>query len=138
MTGLSDISSELSAKRLELLRLVVPAMKRVAMLWNADDLGMTGRYRTVSAGAHAMGIEVQAPGVREPDDFGTAFDTMTRKRPDGILIVTDVLTLLNRKRVLQFAAAQKIPAIYEVDNLVWEGGLMSHGADGKEQPSLPI
>ena len=132
VTGLSDMSSELSAKRLELLRLVVPDMKRVAMLWNADDLGMTGRYKAASAGANAMGIEVQALGVREPDDFGTVFETMTRERPDGILMVTDVLTLLNRKRVLEFAAAQKIPAIYEVDNLVREGGLMSYGADDKE------
>lgn len=132
VTGLSDMSSELLAKRMELLRLVVPDMKRLAMLWNADDLGMTGRYRTASACAHAMGIEVQALGVSAPDNFGTAFETMTRKRPDGILMVTDVLTLLNRKRVLEFAAAQKIPAICEVDNLVREGGLMSYGADDKE------
>lgn len=132
VTGLSDMSSELSAKRLELLRLVVPDMKRVAMLWNADDLGMTGRYKAASAGASGMGIEIQALGVREPDDFGFAFEAMTREKPDGILMVTDVLTLLNRKRVLEFAAAHKVPAIYEIENLVHEGGLMSYGADDKE------
>jgi len=132
VTGLSDMSSELSAKRLELLRLVVPDMKRVAMLWNADDLGMTGRYKAASAGASLMGIEVLPLGVREPDDFGSAFETMTREKPDGLLMVTDVLTLLNRKRVLEFATANKLPAIYEFDNLAREGGLMSYGADDKE------
>ena len=84
VTGLSDMSAELSAKRLELLRLAVPAMKRVAMLWNAEDLGMTSRYKAASAGAAAMGIAVQALGVREPDDFGAAFDPRhARWAPDG-------------------------------------------------------
>src|SRR5260370_24751736 len=65
VTGLSDMSSELSVKRLELLRLAVPGIKRVALLWNADDLGMTGRYRAASAAAATMGIAVQPLGVRE-------------------------------------------------------------------------
>ncbi|HEX5321365.1 MAG TPA: ABC transporter substrate-binding protein [Stellaceae bacterium] len=132
VTGLSDMSSELSAKRLELLRLAAPGMKRVALLWNADDLGMTGRYKAASAAAVQMGIAVQALGVREPDDFGSAFDTMSREPPDGILMVTDILTILNRKRVMDYAAAHKIAAIYEVDNFARDGGLMSYGPDGKE------
>ncbi len=132
VTGLSDMSSELSAKRLELLHLVVPGMKRVAMLWNADDLGMSGRYKAASAAAMTMGIGVQALGVREPDDFNSAFEAMTRETPAGILMVTDILTLLNRKRVFDFAAAHRLPAIYEFDNLARDGGLMSYGADSKE------
>src|SRR3979411_2187095 len=148
------MSAELSAKRLELLRLPVPSMKRVAMLWNADDVGMTGRYQAASAGgcgpgrpgdggvpglsraspagAAGLGVAWKALGVREPDDFGAAFETMTRDMPDGILMVTDVLTLLNRKRVFEFAAAHRLPAIYEFDNLARDGGLMSYGPDDKE------
>ncbi|HEX3882334.1 MAG TPA: ABC transporter substrate-binding protein [Stellaceae bacterium] len=132
VTGLSDLSSELSAKRLDLLRLAVPGMKKVAMLWNADDLGMTGRYNAASAAAKAMGIMVEALGVREPDDFGASFRTMDKDKPDGILMVTDILTILNRKRVIDYAAANKIPAIYEFDNFARDGGLMSYGPDGKE------
>lgn len=132
VTGLSDMSAELSAKRLDLLQLAVPTMKHVAMLWNADDAGMTGRYKAASAGASAMGIAVQALGVRAPDDFGAAFEAMIRDMPDGILMVTDSLTLLNRKRVFEFAAAHRLPAIYEFDNLAREGGLMSYGPDDKE------
>ncbi len=58
---------------------------------------------------------------------------MTRDKPDGILMVTDALTILNRKRVFEFAAAQRLPAIFEADNFVHDGGLMSYGPDGKER-----
>ncbi len=132
LTGMSDLASELSAKRLELLKDAVPALKRVAMLWNADDLGMTMRYKAAEAAAKALGIAVQPLGVREPDDFDVAFAAMERQKPDGILMVTDVLTILNHKRVFAFAAAHRIPAIYESDVFARDGGLMSYGPDGKE------
>ena len=106
ITGVSDVASELSAKRLQLLKAAVPGLKRVAMLYNADDLGMTLRYKAAEAAAKGLGIAVQPLGVREPDDFDAAFAAMTRDKPDGIMMVTDVLTILNRKRVFEFAAAQ--------------------------------
>lgn len=132
VTGLSDLSSELSVKRLELLRLAVPGLKRVAMLWNADDLGMTSRYKAASAAAPAMGIAITPLGVREPEDFDAAFSGMSGDMPDGILMVTDILTRLNRKKVFDFAAAHRVPAIYEMDDFVRDGGLMSYGPDRKE------
>ncbi|HEY1799219.1 MAG TPA: ABC transporter substrate-binding protein [Stellaceae bacterium] len=132
VTGLSDLSADLSAKRLQLLKEAVPGVKRVAMLYNADDAGMVTRYRAAQKVAPALGVTIESLGVREPDDFGTAFDAMTRTPPDGILMVTDVLTILNRKRVFDFAAAHKVPAIYEADMFAREGGLMSYGPDGKE------
>src|SRR5579884_736129 len=59
VTGISDLSAELSAKRLELLKLAVPGIKRVAMLWNADDAGMTSRYRAAEAVAGKLGVAIQ-------------------------------------------------------------------------------
>jgi len=132
VTGLSDLSADLSAKRLQLLKEAVPGIKRVAMLYNADDTGMVTRYKAAQQVAPALGVSIESLGVREPDDFGTAFDAMVRTPPDGILMVTDVLTILNRKRVFDFAAAHKIAAIYEADMFAREGGLMSYGPDGKE------
>ena len=70
--------------------------------------------------------------VREPDDFAAAFAAMERDRPDAILMVTDALTSLNRRRVFEFAAQQKLPAIYEYAFLVRDGGLMSYGPDMDE------
>ena len=83
-----------------------------------------------------LGVRVQALGVREPDDFDVAFGTMTSEKPDGILMVTDVLTMLNRRRVFEFAAAHHIPAMYEYPYLVRDGGLMAYGPDTAETAKL--
>lgn len=132
ITGISDVSAELTPKRMEFLKQMAPGLKRVAMLWNANDLGMTMRYRASEAGAAAMGLSVQALGVREPDDFDEAFATMDRDRPDAVLMVTDSLTVLNRKRVFDYAAAHRLPAIYEFDWIVRDGGLMAYGPEPEE------
>ncbi|HZP99858.1 MAG TPA: ABC transporter substrate-binding protein [Reyranella sp.] len=132
LTGLSDMSADLSAKRLQLLKEAVPSLKRTAMLFNADDAGMVTRYKAASAVAPKLGVTLEPFGVREPDDFGGAFDKMAANPPDGILMVTDVLTILNRKRVIDFAAARKIPAIYELDLFAKDGGLMAYGPNQKE------
>jgi len=129
LTGISDVSAQLTPKRMDLLKEIFPGLRRVAILWNADDLGMTLRYRASETGAKTMDILVQPLGVREPEDFNLAFSTMERAMPDAILMVTDSLTLLNRKRVFQFAEAHRLPAIYEFDWLVRDGGLMSYAPD---------
>lgn len=132
VTGVGEVAAELSAKRLEVLKDTFPSVRKIAMLWNADDLGMTLRYKSAEAAARILGLEVQPLGVREPEDFGAAFAAMERDRPDAILMVTDALMALNRKRVFEFAVQQKLPAIYEYDFLVRDGGLMSYGPDMAE------
>ncbi|HEY3180587.1 MAG TPA: ABC transporter substrate-binding protein [Casimicrobiaceae bacterium] len=129
VTGLSDQATELSAKRLELLQEAIPTTKRIAVLWNANDPAMTSRYREIVKAAGALRVTIQPLGVREPEDFDDAFSSMTRERPDALLLVTDSLTNLNRKRVLEFAGAHSLPAMYEYGSLVREGGLMSYGPD---------
>jgi putative ABC transport system substrate-binding protein len=128
-TGISDQSAELSAKRLEFLKEAVPTAGRIAVLWNADDMAMTLRYREIEKAAHVLGVRVLPLGVREPEDFEQAFSEMTHERPDALLLVTDALTNLNRRRVLEFAAARGIPAMYEHAFLVRDGGLISYGPD---------
>ncbi len=129
ITGITDQATELSAKRLELLKEAVPKASRIAVLWNADDRAMTLRYREIERAARILRVAVQPLGVREPDDFDVAFSAMTRERPDALFLVTDALTTLNRKRVLDFAAVHRIPAMYEFGFLVREGGLMSYGVN---------
>jgi putative tryptophan/tyrosine transport system substrate-binding protein len=107
ITGIGEVAAELSAKRLEVLKDAFPGLRKIAMLWNADDLGMTGRYKNADA-ARTLGFEIQPLGVREPEDFAGAFTAMERDRPDAILMVTDALTGLNRKRVFEFAAEHKL------------------------------
>ena len=129
ITGISDEATALTTKRLSLLKEMSPKLQKVAMLWNKDDLGMSLRYEASAKVAQASGFTVQALGVREPDDFNEAFAVMNDDLPDAILMVADALTTLNRKRVFEFAAAKKLPAIYEYDFLVRDGGLMSYGSD---------
>jgi putative ABC transport system substrate-binding protein len=127
VTGFSDNSTALSAKRLQILKEAVPTASRIAVLWNAQDQAMTLRYREIDRAAQVLGVSVDPLGVREPDDFERAFAAMDRAHPDAIFMVTDALTNLNRKRVLEFANAHRIPAMYEFASLVHEGGLISYG-----------
>jgi putative ABC transport system substrate-binding protein len=132
VTGISDDAAALSTKRLGLLKQLSPHLRKVAMLWNKDDLGMSQRYDASAQAAQEMGVTVLPLGVREPDDFNEAFAAMDGASPDAILMVSDSLTILNRKRVFDYAAQHRLPAIYEQDFVARDGGLMSYGADQKE------
>ena len=133
LTGLSDVEAELSSKRLQLLKEAVPKAARMAVLWNQNDAAMTLRYRKMDAAANTLGVTVQALGVRAPDDFEAAFAAMRRERPDALFLVTDALTSLNRKLVIQFASEHRIPAMYEHGSFVEQGGLMSYGSSFDER-----
>jgi len=111
VTGISDNATTLSTKRLTLIQQAVPKLQRVAMLWNRQDLGMSMRYETSADAARALGATVMELGVREPDDFNGVLEAMSKERPDAILMVADSLTILNRKRIFDFAGERKIPAL---------------------------
>lgn len=129
ITGVSDMAIELAPKRLQLLKDMVPTMRTVAVLYNKNDRGMTLRYQGVVAAAQTMRVRVQALGVAEPDDFDEAFAGMVRDSPDAILMVSDILTFLNRRRVYEFAAEHRLPAAYERANYVKDGGLSAYSPD---------
>ena len=141
ITGLTDESVELSAKRMELPKEAVPKASVIAVLWNADDQGMALRYHKIEEAAHVLGVKVQPIEVRTPEDFDTAFATMTRRRPDAMFLVADGLTTMNGRRVVEFANAQRIPAMYEWNFLVRDGGLLSYGvvpADGFRRAAIYV
>jgi putative tryptophan/tyrosine transport system substrate-binding protein len=129
ITGFSDRAAEVTAKRLSLLKEAVQSVHNVAVLWNANDFGMTLRYQVAETEGKRLGMLIMPLGVREPDDFDTAFSEMTKTPPDAILMVSDVLTQLNRKRVMQYAEEHRLPAIYELALFVHDGGLMAYGPD---------
>ena len=129
VTGITDQAIDLSAKRLDLLKELVPRAERVAVLWNADNAEMTLRFEQIESAASLLQVRIQPLGVREPEDFKSAFAAMDRERPDALLLVTDSLTVLNRRLVLEYATAHNIPAMYEYAYMVREGGLISYGPD---------
>ena len=132
VTGLTDESGPLSAKRLQILKEALPKATRIAVLWNSDDQGMTLRYREIEKAARLLNVEVQPIGMRDPADFASAFAEMTRHRPDAIFLVADALTFMNRKQFIEFAATQRIPAMYEFSSYIRDGGLMSYGPSIEE------
>ena len=122
MLWISDDAAALSTKRLGLLKAMSPQLRKGAVLWNKDDLGMSQRYDASAQAAQELGV--LPLGVREPDDFNEASASMDRGSPDAILMVTDSVTLINRKRVFDYAAQHRLPAIYEqwwID-VLWRGG----------------
>ncbi len=127
VTGITDQAIELIPKRLELLKEMVPKASRMAVLWNSADRAMTVRYKQVETAARALGVKVQPLAVREAGDFDGAFAAISRERPDALFIISDPLIRLNRRRVLDFAATKRLPAMYEVNVYVSDGGLMSYG-----------
>ena len=130
---MSDEVVQLSAKRMEILKEAAPNATRIAVVWNREDAGMTLRYREIEKAARTLNVEVHALGVREPADFQVAFAEMTRRRPDAMFVVLDALTNVNRKQLIEFAATQRIPAIYEAGFFVHDGGLMSYGPSARDE-----
>jgi putative ABC transport system substrate-binding protein len=118
---------ELSAKRLELLKEAVPTLSRVAVLWNATDLGMVLRFRELEAAARVLGLTLHSLEVCGAHDFTNAFTAMTRERPDALFVVAEALTITHRCQVLDFAATQRLPLMAEFGMFAREGGLMAYG-----------
>jgi putative ABC transport system substrate-binding protein len=129
VTGVSDMATDLSAKRVELLREAVPRLSRLAVLWNSADPGMALRAREIERAARVLGLTMDAWSVRTPAEFDTAFASIVKKPPDAAIVVAEILTVTYRKRLLDFASTHRIPAMYEFGLFAKDGGLMAYGPD---------
>jgi putative tryptophan/tyrosine transport system substrate-binding protein len=128
ITGLSLMSPELGQKRLQLLKESFPRLSRpVAVLWNPDYVGMAARFRQAQGGASAVGMGVRSVEVRDSRELERELASMDHERPDALLILADPLTTSQRLRIVEFAAAERLPAMYETSRFVEAGGLMSYG-----------
>jgi putative ABC transport system substrate-binding protein len=127
LTGISELSTELTAKRLELFKEAVPGLRRLAVIWNAGDRAMTLRFNEVETAAPALRLGVTAVPIRKLDDFDAAFDALARDQPDGIFVVTDSLTRLKEGALFEFARSRRVPTMFEFDTSVRDGGLVSYG-----------
>jgi putative ABC transport system substrate-binding protein len=126
-TGFATLSSELSAKRLELLHQLVPGMARFAMLWNDTNPSMKTSARHAKEAGAIRGLAVQSLGVHDLVDFDPAFAAIRAGSSSGLLTLDDPFTRANRQRIVDFAARSRLPAIYEAREFVDAGGLMSYG-----------
>jgi putative tryptophan/tyrosine transport system substrate-binding protein len=128
VTGLSMQSTELAGKRLELLREVVPALRRVAILAHAGNPAAVLEMSEVQASARAIGLPVVTLGVERAEDIAPAFEAC-KEQADALYVCTDAFVTANRVRILILALTARIPTIYGEQGHVEPGGLMSYGAN---------
>ena len=132
LTGVAALSSKLSAKRLALLKTVVPAASQVAVLFNPDDVSKALDWTQTQAAARGLGVRLQPQEVRDPHTFGQAFAAMRQAHADALITFGDVFTLQHRTRIVTLATQSQLPAIYELKPFVEAGGLMAYGPRPKE------
>jgi putative ABC transport system substrate-binding protein len=127
ITGLGALSVELSGKRLELLKQIVPRISRVAVLWNpGNPAGLLG-FKETETSARQLGVVLLSRPVRARQEVDLAFSAMVQDRADGLVVVTDPLTWTQRREIIALAAKHRLPAVYELREYVNLGGLVSYG-----------
>jgi putative ABC transport system substrate-binding protein len=132
VTGLSFLAPELVGKRLELLKQAVPGVSRVAVLWQPGGLGERTEkdmLKGAEVAARALGVRLQFVEARGPADFDRAFSEMTRARADALTVLSSSMLFNERRRLVDLAVKNRLPAVYPYREAVDAGGLMAYGAN---------
>jgi putative tryptophan/tyrosine transport system substrate-binding protein len=132
ITGFSYMSTDLAAKRLELLSRTFPKNARIGILYNPGEPATALEMRETEAAAHTIGVTLQPLAARHPDELEAVFETAVRERADAVIVFTHGFAVLNRGRIIELAARQRLPTMYGWREFVSEGGLMSYG------PNVPV
>ena len=127
VTGLSLLSTDLSGRRLQLLKEVVPGLTHVGILWNPDDPPATLALKETQAAAEALGLSSQAIEVRSPSDFEHAFASFAAAHMEGIDLLSAPIMQNYAKQIAELALTNRMPTIQNSDAFSEAGGLMSYG-----------
>jgi putative tryptophan/tyrosine transport system substrate-binding protein len=132
VTGLSSVSPELSAKRLELLKEAVPRLSRVAIVWNPDVRGAVLEYKETESAARSLHLQLQSVEVNRPDGFDRAFSALTTGRAEALTVASSSLAFRNRILIASLAQENRLPSIYGLREFADAGGLMAYGPNYAE------
>jgi putative ABC transport system substrate-binding protein len=127
MTGITSISTELSGKRLEVLKEAVSKLSRVAVLWNAANPSKLADFKETQTAGEIMGVAVQSLEVRAASEFESAFRIAAANNSNGLIVLQDILTDSHRPQIVGLAAKNRLPAMYARQEYVDAGGLMVYG-----------
>ena len=133
VTGLSQISSELGGKRLQLLKEMVPNLSRVAVLWNPGGRGSTVNWQQLQSPARSLKLELLSLETRNANEFEQAFANAARAHVGALAIMPNPLFYGNLKRLADLALQSRLPAIFIVREFVDAGGLVAYGPDRADQ-----
>jgi putative tryptophan/tyrosine transport system substrate-binding protein len=129
ITGLATLSSELDGKRLELLKETLPGLSQVVALRGPGPQRSSVTQKETEVAARSLGLKLQFQAVKEPDDLNRAFEAITKARSGALIVTGGPFGRANRKRIVEFAAKSRLPAIYYRRDFVEDGGLMSYDAN---------
>jgi len=127
ITGLSAQVTDIYAKRVDLLKELVPRAVRVAALFNMSNPSIPQAWREVETSARSLRIHPQLLDVRKPEDLGPAFDSAIRQRADVLVVGLDSLTQANQRHIVDLAAKHRLPAMYA--SMEFAGGLIVYGVN---------
>jgi putative ABC transport system substrate-binding protein len=129
VTGITELSPELTGKRLELLKETFPKISVVAVLVRGGAPGVTDRLRELESEARALGFKLLVAEVRGANDFAKSFSMVAKERSGALIELPNPLFHANSKRIVEFASKNKLPTIFHSKDFVEAGGLMAYGAD---------
>lgn len=132
VTGTTFLAPKLVAKRLQLLRDAIPKLSRVAALWHPHAYGartMDGIVRDIEEGVRIFGMTLQLAPVADPDGLDDAFSAIVKERVDAFILLPSPMLFGQYKRIVAFAANNRLPAVYQSREFVDAGGFMSYGAN---------
>jgi putative ABC transport system substrate-binding protein len=127
VTGLSPITTDLSAKRIELLREMVPGVARIAVFLNMSNAAAPPAWKETERAAQSLGVQAQLFDVRRAEDFERAFQAAAKQRANAIVVGQDGLIQANGKLIVELAVKHRLPSIYSAGDYVDDGGLFSYG-----------
>ena len=128
MTGNTILGPDLSPKRLQILREVIPSVSRAAFLWNPDNASNVVIRDELQAAMPKLGMSLVSVEVRSTSEFDAAFGAMLREHPDALLMTNDPFHQLHIQRIIAFLAENRIPGMFQTRENVLAGGFMSYGA----------
>ncbi len=127
VTGMTSLSGELTRKRFELLREVLPKISRLAVLWHRDNPGSAVAMRDLEAAARSSKVELQVRGIKSADELIGAFSAMTREHARAVFVIADPLFFSERRRISDLAIKHQLPSFHGVSEYAEAGGLFSYG-----------
>jgi len=127
ITGLSNMAPEVTGKQLEMIKKIVPRAALVAVLWNPANPGNTPQLRAAEAAGRTLGLRLQPLEARTSDELDRLFATMTKSRPDALVVFADVMLNDSRARITELAAARRLPTVFSQDGAAG-GALMTYSA----------
>jgi ABC-type uncharacterized transport system substrate-binding protein len=129
ITGVITFSTELTAKRVEILKELVPGLTRVALLHNMGNPAAPAEWEETKTAARSLGLEAELLDVRNEGDLGHAFELVVQQRIDGLVVGADGLTQMHQRTIVEWVTRNRVPAIFPASEFVEAGGLIAYAVN---------